>query len=148
MNAHSGTSSSRGHAAPARHAVGKWALWFGILGAPGAWLVVQMFDYGAASQFCGARSAEPAAQLVRATAPSFLWLTGLAFLVALAGCWVAYRNWRRTRNEQSGSGHHLLELGEGRTRFMAMCGLVTSVSFSLAFLFTGAYMIVAPLCAR
>jgi hypothetical protein len=111
-----------------------------------AWLGVQILDYGAASRFCGARSAEPSAQLVRAIEPWFLWLTGAAFLIALAGCWVARRNWLRTRNEQSGSD--LQELNEARTRFMAMCGLLTSVSFSVAFLFTGAYMVVAPLCAR
>lgn len=148
MSARSGTTSSRGHAAPARHAVGKWALWYGVLGAPTAWLVVQMLDYGAASHVCGARSAESGAQLVRGTEPWFLWLTGFAFLIALGASSVAYRNWRRTRNEQSGSGHHLLELGEGRTRFMAMCGLLTSVSFSLAFLFTAAFLLVAPLCSR
>lgn len=148
MSAQPETPSPRGHAAPSRHEVSKRSLWFGILAAPTAWLGVQMLDYGAASYLCGARSAEASAQLVRAIEPWFLWLTGAAFLIALAGCWVSRSNWLRTRKEQSGSGHHLLELGEGRTRFMAMCGLLTSVSFSVAFLFTAAYMVVAPLCAR
>jgi hypothetical protein len=148
MSAQPGSPSERGHAAPARHEVSRGALWFGILAAPTAWLGVQILDYGAASRFCGARSAEPSAQLVRAIEPWFLWLTGAAFLIALVGCWVARRNWLRTRNEQSGSGHHLLKFGEGRTRFLAMCGLLISVSFCVAFLFTAAYMVVAPLCAR
>lgn len=148
MSAQSGTSATRGHAAPARHEVGKSALWFGILAAPIAWLTGQLLDYGTASYVCAANSAAPAARLVRATEPWFLWLTGVGFLIALVSCWIAYRNWDRTRAERPGSGHHLLELGEGRTRFLAMCGLVTSGGFSLAFLFTGAYMVVAPLCAR
>jgi hypothetical protein len=148
MSAQSGTSSARGHAAPARHEVSKLALWFGILAAPTAWLLDQMLDYGVASQVCAAQSAATTAQLVRASAPWFLWFTGATFLIALVSCRVAYRNWCKTRTERSGSGHHLLQSGEGRTRFLAMCGLITSISFSVAFLFTAAYMMVAPLCAK
>jgi hypothetical protein len=148
MSAQGGTSSARSHAAPARHEVSKLSLWFGLLAAPAAWLLDQILDYAAASHICAGKTAESAVQLVRASAPWFIWCTGVSFLIALVSCWVAYRNWSRTRTERSGSGHHLLELGEGRMRFLAMCGLLTSTSFSVAFLFTAAYMVVAPLCER
>lgn len=140
--------TSRGHAAPARDEVGKLSLWFGIVAAPLAWLTDQILDYAAASHLCAGKSAEAAVSLMRASSPWFLFCTGTSFLIALVSCWIAYRNWRATRHEQPGSGHHLLESGEGRTRFLAMCGMLTSVSFALAFLFTAAYMVVAPLCAR
>jgi len=62
----------------------------------------------------------------------------LALAVCVAGTVVAWRAWRHTREEhQQGTGrgqHHepgaaLLETGEGRTRFMAFAGVLTSVTF-------------------
>jgi hypothetical protein len=75
-------------------------------------------------------------------APSWadLWSILLAISVAgivlaIVGGLVAWRSWRRTREERPGSAHHLLDRGDGRTRFMAMCGILTSVLFLVALVF-------------
>jgi hypothetical protein len=44
---------------------------------------------------------------------------------------VAARSWRATRGETGGGRHRALETGEGRTRFMALAGLLTGLLFLL-----------------
>lgn len=146
MSAPASSSASPQHPSPHRHAVRPGRLWFGLLAAPLAWLGEELLSYAIASHICAATG--PDAQVTRAGSP-WLWLVLLVALgVSLAGGWVALDNWRDTRGEKSGSGHHLLELGEGRTRFMAMCSLLTSGGFLFGFIFMLATLALAPLCAR
>jgi hypothetical protein len=66
----------------------------------------------------------------------------LLSLVALIASW---RVWQRTANEHQGSHHELLEVGEGRTRFMAMSGLIVSSIFLLNVLLnTVSFLFTAP----
>jgi len=145
MDARQTSSASPAHPASARRMVGKWALWFGILAAPLAWSAQELLSYGVASRECGMKSARTAAALSTATSPWLMAILTATFLVALAGLLVATRNWHRTRR---GSGHHLPHPAEGRARFMAMWGLLTSIGFVIAFFFTAAYMLAAPVCGK
>lgn len=133
-----GTGSDEGHPAPARREVRLSALWFGFAGAPAAWSVQTLVNLPLAAHSCYPR-------LTPVSAPTTGGLRGIAFavgLVALAVCIaataVSLRTWWRTREEhQRGTGrgqHHepssaLLETGEGRTRFMALAGVLTSITF-------------------
>ena len=45
-----------------------------------------------------------------------------------------------------GSNQPLLEIGEGRARFMAMAGMLTSASFLVAILFGVPAIVFGPLC--
>jgi hypothetical protein len=80
------------------------------------------------------------------TSPWFAGLSFVTYVVAFAGLWIAIANWRRTREEHGGSGHHLLELGEGRTRFMSMWGLLASIAAVIGLVFITTQMVAAPLC--
>jgi hypothetical protein len=71
-------------------------------------------------------------------------LAGIA--VAILGGLVSFRNWRLTFYEAPGSVHHLLDRGEGRTRFLAMFGILTSFLFALGLLFATAAVFLVPLC--
>jgi hypothetical protein len=88
-------------------------------------------------------------------------LRGIAFVVSLAALavcvaatGVAVRMWWRTREEhQQGTGRGrqhrpsaaLLETGEGRTRFMALAGVLTSVTFLVvSAVNTAAIFLVSP----
>jgi hypothetical protein len=148
MATHQPTSSASSppHPAPARHTVSNFALGFGLLAAPFAWAVDEMALYFVASRLCEMKTYNVTETLARATSPWFIAISVVAFIVALAGVWVACDSWRRSRNEKEGSGHHLVEVGEGRTRFLAMTGMVTSIGFAIAFLFIFSQMFVAPLC--
>ena len=135
------TTAGDSHPAPSRARVRRAALWFGLLGGPIAWSVQTLINLPVASHGCFPR-------LTPLDAPITGAMRGIAFVVSLAAlaiglaaAAVAWRSWRHTRDEQqSGTGnarqhgaeHALLETGEGRTRFMALAGVLTSVTFLVA----------------
>lgn len=131
-------ASGEGHPAPARREVRLSTLWFGLVGAPAAWSVQTLVNLPLSAHACYPR-------LTPLSAPMTAGLRGIAFVVSLAAlalclaaAAVAWRTWWRTRGEhQQGSGRGrehqpssaLLETGEGRTRFMALAGVLTSITF-------------------
>jgi hypothetical protein len=150
MTAQTGSSAFPQHPSPARREVGPFRLLFGLLAAPLAWWAEELFSYGVASRLCRMKAAGSGQSLTVADSPWFWILLAGTAVIALAGFLVALGNWRRTRGEQrreqSDGGHHLLELGEGRSRFLSMCGMLTSGGFLIAFLFMLANLVLAPLC--
>jgi hypothetical protein len=150
MTVRTGSSASPAHPSPARREVGPFRLLFGLLAAPLAWSADELFSYGVASRLCRMKAAGSTQGLTVADSPWFWILLAGTAAIAIAGFMVALGNWRRTRSEQSrspgGSGHHLLELGEGRSRFLSMCGMLVSGGFLIAFVFMLASLILAPLC--
>ena len=79
--------------------------------------------------------------------PCFV-VDALALLVAVAAAVVAFRAFSITKEEREGDHHHLIEVGEGRSRFLALCGLVTAGGFILVMVFNTLSLILVPLCAR
>lgn len=126
------------HPAPARSQVALSGLWFGFLAGPAAWTLQALIASTVASHECFPR-------LFPLSSPTSGDLRGLLFVLSLAaiglcvaGVVVAWRDWTRTRGEhhqRSGKAGEkapataLLETGEGRTRFMALSGILTSVTF-------------------
>lgn len=136
------------HPAPHGAAVGKGVLFAGLLAAPVAWSLQLLIDYGFASQSCFPRSQPLAAPSMGAGA---LWTLLLvinvaALVVALIGTFVSYRSWSRTREEVSGHHDHLLEAGEGRTRFLAVWGIWAGVWFAIAIVFNTIGVFGVPVC--
>ncbi|MDQ2802823.1 MAG: hypothetical protein M3Y41_09110, partial [Pseudomonadota bacterium] len=60
---------------------------------------------------------------------------------------VAWRIWRETRGERPGKTASLLEVGEGRTRFLALVGILMGLGFAIAIVFDTVVLLVVPLCA-
>ena len=73
-------------------------------------------------------------------------LDRIALAIALAAALIAYRNWSSTQGEHGGGSQRLVEVGEGRTRFLSMCGILTSLGFALAIIFTSCIILLVPLC--
>ncbi|QEE41786.1 MULTISPECIES: hypothetical protein [unclassified Methylobacterium] len=117
-----------GHPAPQRHRVGLVQVAFGLAGAPLAWVGLSLVNYGLASQSC-AMDAAGATWAILGVAD----ILGLG--ISLAALWYAHAAWRRTGTEQAGGQQRTLEIGEGRTRFLALCGIVTSLGFAIGILF-------------
>lgn len=141
MAAHSANDSPR-------PAVRPFSLWYGVLAAPLAWSAQELISYGAASFLCGLKQGASAAQQVHALSPPFVAITLLTLAVALSGAWIAVRNWRRLRQAPRGTPMQLSEIHAERNAFLARCGLLSSLIFVLAFFFTTAEMVVAPLCGK
>ena len=122
------------HPSPHRTRIGAAALLFALAIGPAAWAFQQMLSYGVTSHVCFPSDAPVAPPPV---AWSGLWLqlmaAGMALLILpLGGAWSAWGAWQAPRDEKGGASGALLDIGEGRSRFLAACGLLTGSLFSLA----------------
>ncbi|GJG86952.1 hypothetical protein tb265_21330 [Gemmatimonadetes bacterium T265] len=134
------------HAAPHRDRVRLPALWAGLFAGPLLWGAQTLANYAVVAHGCYPTSTP------RATPTFGVWGLAVAVSVvaalgtAAAGA-VALRSWRATREETGGPTESLLDTAEGRTRFMAMTGLVLSGLFLLAVLATGLPLFMVRPCA-
>lgn len=137
---------TQAHPAPHRERVGLLALAFGVLAGPFAWGVRLVLNYGIASTACfpdNARRLPPRPEWLRTTLTS---IELIAILVAATGALVSFRIWQSTRYESEGHAGHLIEAGEGRTRFLAVWGMITGVGFLLFNVFDLVAVMVLPKC--
>ena len=130
------------HPSPHRGRVSLAALWFGICGAPFAWIALELSSYVLSMGVCTSQANANTGGVWTAMLVASI----VAGLIALVATVVAINNWRQTRHESAGSAHNLLEVGEGRSRFLAMFGLLTSAGFIVAFIFSATTLLVVPLC--
>ena len=136
------------HPAPHRHKAGAPLLLAVLACAPGAWIIQLVGAYGLTSYICAPAGAPdlaaPAGWPPMRIALMVLNLSCLA-LAAAGGLFAAWA-WRRTQGEKPGSAQTLLQVGEGRTRFLAACGMMSAVGFGLAILFNSAEYSTVPAC--
>jgi hypothetical protein len=137
------------HPAPHRGRVSLAKLVFGVVGGPLAWFVQFNAGYALASWPCF-----PADQRRSSPLEGYAWSTSAmigaligAVLVALAALWVSWHSLQRTREEGAGDHRHLMEVGAGRTRFLALWGVLLGGGFAIATLVTAVAFIVLPRCA-
>jgi hypothetical protein len=131
------------HPAPARDDVSPALLWFGLAGGPAAWTIQTLVDLALTSHGCYPRLFPLAAPMLAGLRGILITVSLAALIVCLIAALAAARMWSRTRHEHqsnSGAGEQhgpsaaLLETGEGRTRFLALSGLMTSIVFTIAVL--------------
>lgn len=134
------------HPSPHRNRVGLTALFFGLCAAAFAWDAQLLVSSALVGHAC-----YPGDMLLRLPLWSGLWwwllgigLGGIA--LAIAGGLMSWRNWHRTKEEKEGSADDLLAVGEGRTRFLAMFGILCSFLFGVGLIFATAAVLVVPLC--
>jgi hypothetical protein len=72
-------------------------------------------------------------------------IVGLALIAS--GVWVSYRCWAATGQESEGHHHRLMEVGEGRTRFLGIVGMAFSAMFFLVTLTDTTGLFLVPICA-
>lgn len=142
--------SEANHPARHRNRVGLAALFFGLFASPIAWAGNLMTTYALSNHACYP-GAEPLSQVIQGF--GFAWPLILAcYLAALAICLaagvVSFRNWRLTGSEVEGHIHHLIEKGEGRTRYLGLIGMAFSTLFFAAVLFGAIVLAIIPLCER
>jgi hypothetical protein len=142
----SATTGSQGHPAPYRERVSLVTLLFGVWGGPIAWTVQLCVNSALASHTCF-----PSAVPLHAPQSGWNWPLQLAVNiasigVALAAAWVSYGSWQATREEHAGRAHHALDVGEGRTRFFAICGMMTGLGFAATLIADTIVLFVVPLC--
>ena len=134
--------------APYRQRASLAWLWFGVIAGPLFWFVQEWLNYAFSSYTC-----YPGDTPLAAVPAGWNWyrsgmygIDAAAFLVALTAGYVSWRAWVATRGEKPGGVDEAMELGEGRTRFFAIWGMMYSVAFLGAILFQTIASIMVPLC--
>jgi hypothetical protein len=122
------------------------ALWIGLLAGPLAWSAQELVGYGLAARACGAGGPRPIA-IAPALGVAELVVSGAALLITVLGLVTALLAWRRSNRDRAEAGEPPLEAIEGRTRFMAVAGILVSTLFLFGILMNAAgYFLVRP-CA-
>jgi hypothetical protein len=143
----SSTMSGPAHPAPHRERAPYLALAFGLLSAPIAWVLHLLVNYSIAGQSCIGAAEMDGGTLSSRDALSTIFVVDLgALALAVSAGYVAYELWKKTKDEKAGDAQKLVQAGEGRTRFMAMCGILTSTLFGLAVAVDALGSIVGPPC--
>jgi len=134
---------------PERARVALSMLLLGLIGGPAAWFAQLVLSFVLASRVCyphdlplhGLPQDWPA--VWSALVPINL----VSLAVASASAGLSYRSWSATESEKPGSADHLMEVGEGRTRFIALLGILAGLGFFAAILFDTVVLFVVPPCA-
>jgi hypothetical protein len=136
------------HASPHRARVSFAALMFGMTAAPIFWLGQLILGYSISAVACYGSDHPTTIASGAALRLSFYAFDAVAIAAALAGGIVAFSCWHAVKAEKEGNQHRAIDAGEGRARFMALWGLLSSLCFLVGIVFATIGSIEAPLCIR
>jgi hypothetical protein len=136
------------HPAPKRHAMRAHEGFFALFGGPLAWFLQLNVGFALASQPCfrdGERTLAPPWN------PDWTWSSMIAATVvgcaiALLATLISWRAYARTADEEAGDHRHVLEAGSGRTRFLALWGVLLGAGAAIAIALTIVAFLVLPRC--
>jgi hypothetical protein len=135
--------------APKSHEMKLHEGFFAIFGGPLAWFIQLNAGFALASEPCfrdGMRLVVPV------STPDWTWaamlaIIAIAFIVAVGSAILSWRVYLRTEDEGKGDHRHVMEVGSGRTRFLALWGVFLGGGASIATLLTLVGFWVLPRCA-
>jgi len=138
-------AAATGHPPPASGRFGTGLLSFILLSSPAIWFLQTVANYGLVSDVCS---------VGRLPAPGNGWLWPLvlainlaAIVVAAAGIATALSTWRRARHDEPGPTYGMVEVGEGRTKFLSVWGVTGGVAFALGICFSTVALLLVPVCS-
>lgn len=143
------TLTGGAHPAPHRHRIDIRPLLLGLFGVPLLWGLRLVANFAMASHFCfpGAARRYALPDTLGWIWPTMVGIDVLTILAGLATALVSYRNWRITADETAGPRSMLIEIGEGRTRFLSVWGMLVASLFILAAVFDLIALWIVPVCA-
>jgi uncharacterized membrane protein YeiB len=142
------TDASATHPAPHRHRVSFIALMFGMIAAPIFWLGQLMLGYGVSAVVCYGSDHPTTIMSATALRSALILFDAIAIIAAISGGIVSCMSWRAVRDEKEGGQRQALEIGDGRARFMALWGIMSSLWFFIAIIFSTIASVTVPLCIR
>ncbi len=134
------------HPSPHRHKVSVFWLLAGLAIPPAAWTTELLAAFVISSNACPLtpdRSSHPG---FSGEATLLIALQLVCLIAAIASGLMSRRHWRLVRREKKDSEHSHLTIADGRTRFLALAGMLTAGSFAIAILFNVLEPILIPLC--
>jgi hypothetical protein len=131
---------------PDSHVPGVARLFAGMVLAPLAWALEVLIGYSLAAHACYPTD-------VALVAPTWSNLRAVVegvsialWLLLFVGAAIAWSNWKATRPQSNVEPHRIVQSGDGRPRFMALCGVVVSGLFAVVLLFTSVGILWVPSC--
>jgi hypothetical protein len=122
------------------------ALWLGLFGAPVAWSVQLLASYALVAHGCYPDAEPLMMPVIPGLRTLVLGASGVALGVALMAGGLAWRSWRTTQHKSAGEHEALLEVGEGRTRFMALAGMLLSAVFLMGIIMNAVPVLMLRAC--
>jgi hypothetical protein len=135
--------------APQRRRVTAFEAIFGLIAGPLAWVAQLDLGYALASRSCFPRDERVLLPLAGSAWTWPVMVIGMlaAVTIGLAALLVSWRAYRGTRAEHAGGGRDMMDVGAGRTRFLALWGVLLGSGFALASSLTSVAFILLPQCA-
>ena len=137
------------HPGPLRAQGRPWLLLVGAGAPPVAWLLQLLISYGVSSNSCSNLQARGGVLLIGQDTPQtvfFLLIALAALFICIAAGASSALNWLQTRPTTAADVHRVLSAGEGRTRFLALCGMLAAIGFGIGILFNLVEPLMAPPC--
>lgn len=142
------TLSIQHPSSPHRDRLSLFLLLFGVFAGPVAWGVQLIVNYALAVHPCFPGEVARLSPLPgwHPDLAGILVINIIAAIVALAGAALSSQRWNTERHRHSGSIEALTP-SEGRTRFLALCGMMTGFGFFAAIIFNTIAMAMVPQCS-
>lgn len=121
-------------------------LFAGMVLAPLAWALEVLVGYALAAHACYPADVALATPTWAALRTVVDGVSLALWMLLFVGGAIAWSNWKATRPESNVDHHHILQSGDGRPRFMALCGLIVSGLFAVVLLFTSVGILWVPSC--
>lgn len=134
------------HPAPHRDRTTLAALSFAGIAPPLAWSLHLVVNYAFASHFCFPDGQPLNAASFHGLRVLLLLIDGAALVISALAMLIAYRAWQASAEEMAEIGSSMVETGEGRTRFLAIWGILTGMVFFVAVIFDFAGLWILPIC--
>ena len=120
-----------GHPAPDRGRVDLRLLAFGLVGAPLAWAAQLAINSAIPGIVCVGPTGDTVDAAAAVPAVAMAAVNFVTLAVGLVALFVSIRSLRRTRGEEVDRSGGVMQAGEGRTRYLAIWGIWTSILFLL-----------------
>lgn len=137
-----------GHAAPHRDRVSLALLAFGLFGAAAAWAVQLISNYSLMAHFCYPLQTPEASPTFGGVRVLAIAISAVLLVVAVLALFTAIRSFNITRHEmakaEDDAHSETAEVGEGRTRFLSLAGILVSGIFVYGVLMAGVPLISMP----
>lgn len=121
-----------------------YSLLYGVLAGPVIWSLYFLIGYGYTEVACKAPMANLPIWLYTAASPVVIVLTVISTLPIVYGGWLAYKFWHNLNNVSRDVGDAYDP--DGRNRFLAILGILTSILFALVTFLTGTAALVLEIC--
>ncbi|HVW93765.1 MAG TPA: hypothetical protein VHB74_14320 [Devosia sp.] len=136
-----------GHPAPHRERAERLPLLFALCAAPAAWILQLLVGFAVTAYVC--YPGEPRAALPSVPGwvqPVVIALNILGLAVAVLSFAVGLALIRATRGEHQARSGGIMDVGEGRTRFLATWSLFGTLVFAVALIANTFSLFLVPLC--